>query len=144
MKRVSPVFWRLTITLVTMFLAFLLTGTVFAQSALPGDTFYGWKLRSETIWRLVSRDPLGTDLTLSNRRVNEVVALSGDEVRGARALDNYQKLLIRFKSAQDTKDQERILKVLLLQQESLHSAGISVPELDNYLPHSENPGGTGP
>src|SRR5262245_12473694 len=27
MKRVSPVFWRFTITLVTMFLIFLLTGT---------------------------------------------------------------------------------------------------------------------
>ncbi|HZM22635.1 MAG TPA: hypothetical protein VFC02_12885 [Anaerolineales bacterium] len=31
MKRVSPVFWRLTITLVSMLLAFLLSGTVFAR-----------------------------------------------------------------------------------------------------------------
>ena len=133
MKRVSPVFWRLTITFVSMFLAFLLSGTVFAQGALPGDTFYGWKLRSETMWSMVSPDRLGTDLTLSNRRVNELVALSGDEMRRARAVEDYQRLLIRFKSAQDVKDQERILLVLQSQKESLNQAGVSIPELDSFF-----------
>ncbi|MCI0609597.1 MAG: hypothetical protein L0Z71_11120 [Anaerolineae bacterium] len=133
MKRVSPVFWRLTITLVSMLLAFLVSGTVFAQNALPGDTFYSWKLRSENAWRMVSPDRLGTDLTLSNRRVNEVVALSGDEIRRARAVEDYQRLLIRFKSAKDAKDQERILLVLRPQQESLNKAGVSIPELENYF-----------
>ena len=134
MKRVSPVFWRLTITLVTIVLAFIVTGTVFAQRALPGDTFYGWKLRSENAWRVVSLDRLGTDITLSNRRVNELVALSGDEVRRTRAVENYQKLLIRFHEAADIKDQERILPVLRSQKESLSKAGMSIPELDSYLP----------
>ena len=68
------------------------------------------------------------------RRVNELVALSGDEVRRTRAVENYQKLLIRFHSAADTKDQERILTVLRSQQESLSKAGMSIPELDSYLP----------
>ena len=133
MKRVSPVFWRLTITFVSMFLAFLLSGTVFAQGALPGDTFYSWKLRSETMWSIVSPDRLGTDLTLSNRRVNELVALSGDEVRRARAVEDYQRLLIRFRSAQDARDQERILLVLQSQKESLNKAGVSIPELDSFF-----------
>jgi len=134
MKRVSPVFWRLTITLVTIVLAFVVTGTVFAQRALPGDTFYGWKLRSENAWRVVSLDRLGTDLTLSNRRVNELVALSGDEVRRTSAVEDYQKLLIRFHEAADVKDQERILPVLRSQKESLSKAGVSIPELDSYVP----------
>jgi len=140
LKRVSPVFWRLTITLVTIVLAFIVTGTVFAQRALPGDTFYGWKLRSENAWRVVSPDRLGTDLTLSNRRVNELVALSGDEIRRTRAVENYQKLLIRFHSAADAKDQERILPVLRSQQESLSKAGMSIPELDSYIPIDESGG----
>lgn len=140
LKRVSPVFWRLTITLVTMILAFIVTGTVFAQRALPGDTFYGWKLRSENAWRVVSPDRLGTDLTLSNRRVNELVALSGDEVRRTRAVENYQKLLIRFHSAADAQDRERILTVLRSQKESLSKAGMSIPELDSYLPLDESGG----
>jgi len=130
MKRVSPVFWRLTITLVSMLLAFLVSGTVFAQNALPGDIFYDWKLGSENAWRMVSPDRLGTDLTLSNRRVNEVVALSGDEVRRTRALEDYQRLLIRFK---DANDQERVLIVLQSQWEFLNNAGVSIPELNNYL-----------
>jgi len=133
MKRVSPVFWRLTITLVSMLLAFLLSGTVFAQGALPGDTFYSWKLRSETMWSMVSPDRLGTDLALSNRRVHELVVLSGDEVRRARALDDYQRLLIRFKSASNEKDQERILFVLQAQRESLNQVGVSIPELESFF-----------
>ena len=137
LKRVSPVFWRLTITLVTMILAFVVAGTVFAQRALPGDTFYGWKLRSENAWRVVSLDRLGTDLTLSNRRVTELVALSGDETRRTRAVENYQKLLIRFHEAADAKDQERILSVLRSQKESLSKAGMSIPELDSYIPIDE-------
>jgi hypothetical protein len=138
LKRVSPVFWRLTITLVTIVLAFIVTGTVFAQRALPGDTFYGWKLRSESAWRVVSPDRLGTDLTLSNRRVNELVALSGDEIRRARAVENYQKLLVRFQSAADAQDQERILTVLRSQKESLSKVGMSIPELDSYHPLNES------
>ena len=137
LKRASPVFWRLTITLVTIVLAFIVTGTVFAQRALPGDTFYSWKLKSENAWRVVSLDRLGTDLTLSNRRVNELVALSGDEIRRTRAVEDYQKLLIRFHEAADVKDQERILPVLRSQKESLSKAGVSIPELDSYIPKDE-------
>ncbi|MDQ3005561.1 MAG: hypothetical protein M3R47_09290 [Chloroflexota bacterium] len=137
LKRVSPLFWRLTITLVTIVLAFVATGTAFAQRALPGDTFYGWKLRSESAWRVVSLDRLGTDLTLSNRRVNELVALSGDEIRRTGAVEDYQKLLIRFHEAADAKDQERILPVLRSQKESLSKAGVSIPELDSYIPKDE-------
>ena len=129
MKRVSPVFWRLTLTLVSLLLAFIVSGTVFAQSALPGDSFYDWKLSSENAWRIVSPDRLGTDLTLSNRRVHELVA-SSNEIGRARALEDYQRLLIRF---QNTNDQERVLIVLRSQQEFLRNAGISIPELDNYL-----------
>lgn len=133
MKRVSPVFWRLTITLVSLLLAFIVSGTVFAQSALPGDMFYNWKLGSENAWRMVSPDRLGTDLSLSNRRVNELVALSGDEMRRARALEDYQRLLIRFQSANNEQDQARILLVLQAQREILNRAGVYIPELDTFL-----------
>jgi hypothetical protein len=130
MKRVSPLFWRMTITLVSLLLAFIVSGTVFAQSAQPGDAFYDWKLNSENAWRIVSPDRLGTELSMSNRRVNELVALSGNEIGRERVLEDYRRLLIRFEGAQD---QERILMVLRAQQEFLENAGVSVPELDNYL-----------
>ena len=133
-KRVSPIFWRFAIGLVTVLLMFLASGTAFAQRALPGDALYNWKLTSETVWRLTSRDPLGVDLALSNRRVNELVIVSGDEVRRARAVEKYELLLIKFNAEQDELKRARILPILRSQHEALINAGVSVPELEIYFP----------
>ena len=133
-KRVSPIFWRFAIGVMTMLLVFLATGTSFAQQALPGDRLYDWKLTSESIWRMTSSDQLGVDISLSNRRVHELVVLSGDEMRRARALENYEKLLVKFNAAKTEKDRARILPVLRAQHESLIQAGVSVPELEALFP----------
>jgi hypothetical protein len=132
-KRPVPFVWRLAFNALTTFLAFFILGTAIAQRALPGDTLYSWKLSSERVWRTVSIDRLQTDLTLSNRRVKELVKVYGDENRRARAVQNYQQVLIRFKSDGDMKHQERIVPVLKSHQKSLHEVGISIPELDNYF-----------
>ena len=141
-KRPAPFAWRLTYNLVTSFLAFLILGTAIAQRALPGDTLYDWKLTSERVWRAVSIDRLATDLTLSNRRVRELVRVYSDENRRTRAVENYQQMLVRFKSDQDVRHQERIIPVLRFHQESLSQVGISIPELDSYF-SPETQGGSG-
>lgn len=133
-KRPVPFAWRLAFNVMTSFLAFFILGTAIVQRALPGDTLYSWKLSSERVWRTVSIDRLQTDLTLSNRRVKELVRVYRDEDRRARAVENYQQVLFRFKSDEDVKHQERIVPVLRFHQESLHEVGISIPELDNYFP----------
>ena len=111
----------------------VMTSTVFAQDALPGESLYNWKLASETLWRAVAVDPLGTDLKLSDRRVSEYVAVSSDEQQRMKVLLGYNKLLVRFRNEQDEADRARILSVLKSQQNSLHQAGLSIPELDNYF-----------
>ncbi len=137
--------WRIAIGLAAIFLAFLMTGTTFAQSALPGDRLYDWKLNSEDIWRAISLDPLGTDLDFSNRRVLEIVAVSSDEDRRVRALEEYKILLTKFEAERDTMKRTRISSVLKSQQESLKQAGLAVPELDHYfLSEDEMEGGTVP
>jgi hypothetical protein len=135
-RRVSPVFWRFTISFVTVMLLFIASGTAFAQGARPGDALYDWKLTSEHFWRLASTDQLGVDLTLSNRRMNELVwaSNSGDELRRAHAVESYEKLLIKFNQEEDENARERILPVLRTQHEMLVEAGISVPELEPYFP----------
>ena len=120
--------------IMTMLVAFLATGTSFAQQALPGDQLYDWKLTSENVWRMTSNDQLGVDITLSNRRVSEIVVVSGDQMRRARALENYEKLLVKFNAAQNAKDRARILPVLRSQHQSLIKAGVSVPELEALFP----------
>lgn len=141
-KRPAPFAWRLAYNMVTSLLAFLVLGTAIAQRALPGDTLYDWKLSSERVWRVVSIDQLATDLTLSNRRVKELVRVYGDENRRTRAVQNYQQMLVRFKSDQDVKHQERIIPVLRFHQQSLSQVGITIPELDRYF-SPETQGGTG-
>jgi len=133
-KRLSPVFWRFTVGLVTVMLLFIASGTAFAQSAVPGDTLYDWKLTSEYVWRVTSTDQLGVDLSLSNRRVNELVVVSGDDARRARAVKNYEKLLVKFNTEQDEMKRARILPVLRSQHEALLKAGITLPELEIYFP----------
>jgi hypothetical protein len=135
-RQVSPVFWRFSIALMTVLLLFVVSGTAFAQSALPGDAFYNWKLTSEHVWRLTSSDPLGVDISLSNRRMNELVVVSGagNEIRRARAVENYQELLIKFNAEQDEGKRARILPILRAQHEALTKAGIQVPELEVYFP----------
>ena len=76
--------WRMALNLAVLMFALIMTNTVFAQGALPGESLYNWKLTSERVWRVVSDDPLATDLQLSNRRVHEYVAVSNDETRRAR------------------------------------------------------------
>jgi hypothetical protein len=133
-KSRSPFFfWRMGLNISVLVFALLMTNTVFAQEALPGETLYNWKLASENLWRAVTVDPLGTDLKLSDRRVNEYVAVSADQQRRTEVLLGYNKLLIRFKDQQDGADRARIFSVLKSQQDSLHRVGLSIPELDRYF-----------
>ncbi len=132
-SRLPIYFWRMALNVALLLFALIMTNTVFAQGALPGDSLYNWKLTSENVWRMVSADPLGTDLQLSNRRINEYVAVGNDETRRARILVNYNELLTRFQSEGNNNDQQRILVVLRAQQNSLQRMGLSIPALDNYV-----------
>ncbi len=123
--------YRLAVGLTALALAVFTTGTAFAQSAMPGDALYGWKLASESAWRAASPDPVGTDLALAERRVQEIQSSSGSarEI----ALQGYQQVLNRLVSQTDPAVQQRIFPILAAQRERLAQAGISVPDLEKYL-----------
>lgn len=135
-RRVSPIFWRFSIAFATVMLLFLASGIAFAQGARPGDALYNWKLTSEYVWRMTSADPLGVDLALSDRRMNELVwaANSGDELRQARAMERYEKVLLKLYQETDEKDRARVLPVLQAHYEILMQLGISLPELEAFFP----------
>lgn len=133
-RRGLPIFfWRMALNMAVLLFALVMTNTVFAQGALPGETLYDWKLASESMWRLVTVDPVGTDLELSKRRVNEYLAVSTDETRRARVLAGYNELLVRFKAEDNQEDWDRILLVLKSQHDSLRKVGLAIPELDSYF-----------
>lgn len=131
---VLPVFFRqMALTVSIMVFAFIGINTAFAQVALPGEPLYEWKLASESFWRVVTTDPIGTELQISGRRIGEYSLVSKDEVRRARVLNGYHELLVRLNTAQDEQERARILSTLKSHQDSLKEQGLSIPELDSYL-----------
>ena len=123
------VFWRLATNLAMAALALVATGTVYAQSALPGDLFYSWKLASENVWRAVSPDPVRTDLEIANRRIDELNAVANDPVRRALALEGYEEVLVRLQAELDAQTLEQILPQIELGSEPIPSPDPSIPVL---------------
>jgi hypothetical protein len=133
-------FMRFAVGFAVVLLALLVAGTAYAQSALPGNAFYSWKLTSEQAWRSVSPDPVGTDLAITERRLNELIAVRNDPLLYSQVLKAYVTLVDRLKSEADAESKARILAVLDSQAEELHQSGIIVPSIDeNILPPSDQP-----
>jgi len=137
------IFMRFAATLAATVLALVVAGTVYAQSALPGEAFHTWKLASEDVWRAVSPDPLGTDLAIADRRVDELIAVSNNPVLHAQALNAYLELVARLQAELGTENEARILQALESQAEELNNSGIFLPGLDqldqDVLPRLDEP-----
>jgi hypothetical protein len=117
-------FMRFAPSLVALVLALLITGTAYAQRALPGDTFYAWKLVSENAWRVISPDPVETDLAIAERRVDELIAVSGDPALYAQTLNAYLEIADRLRSEVNAQNEARIITVLDSQLKELNQSGI--------------------
>lgn len=138
--RSSFVFMRLATGLAVAVLLFLTAGTIYAQGALPGSAFHAWKLASETVWRAVSPDPLGTDLAIAERRAEELIAVAHDPLWRTRAMEAYLEVVARLESEMNADNEARIRLMLELQIEELNRSGIILPQLEqDFLPAPEEP-----
>lgn len=124
------VFMRFATGLAAIVLALAIAGTAYAQGALPGEAFYSWKRASENAWRAVSPDPVGTDLAIAERRVDELIAVRDDPVLRSQALNAYLEVVARLQAELEAGDNTRILQVLDAQTEELNDSGILLPQLD--------------
>jgi hypothetical protein len=132
--------WRVALSAAVLAIAFLITSTAFAQSALPAQALYAWKLSSETVWRTLAPDSVAVDLILADRRVDEMIAVAGNPVGEAQALNGYLEVLARLKYEKDAQNGVQILQSLKSQQAKLSQSGISVPELNQiFVPSSLKP-----
>ena len=135
-SRFNFVFMRFAANLAVVILALLATATAYAQSVLPGNTFYAWKLTSEDVWRAVSSDPVRTDLAIADRRMNELIAVRDDPVLYSQVLEAYLEVTARLKSEINTQNEALILQTLDSQVEELNESGIPVPQIieEDVLP----------
>lgn len=123
----SLVFWKFAISLSAIVLVLFLTGTAYAQSALPGDPFYRWKLVSERAWRLVSSDPIGTDIAIANRRIEEMNRVANDPILRAMALEGYREVVSRLQSELGPEALKQILPIFEFELEPIDDSGQPIP-----------------
>jgi hypothetical protein len=124
---------RLAASLAVIVLALLITGTAYAQSALPGEPFYAWKLASENAWRAISPDPVGTDIAIAERRLNELIAIGDDSALYPQALNLYLQVVARLRSEMNAENEARILAALVSQIQKLNQSGVIVPQFDDPI-----------
>jgi len=127
-RRFNFTFMRLATNFAVISLVLLGAGTAYAQSALPGDTLYDWKLISENAWRAVSSDPVRTDLAIAERRMDELIAIGDNAQLYSQALDAYLEVAARLKSEINAENEALILQTLESQLEALKESGIPVPQ----------------
>jgi hypothetical protein len=121
--------WRLAGALAALVLAFATSASALAQSALPDDALYRWKLLTERAWSALSSDAVGTEILFADRRVDEFLAVSPDAARQVIALQGYEESLLRLKYGSTPEDAARIHDMLARHRLLLQSADAAPPLL---------------
>lgn len=130
----SQFFWRITMTFAVLMAALLVTGTVHAQTVLPGDNFYSWKRASEEVWRALSINSINADIALSERRLNEWVAVADDPKLSSEAMLDYFEELDRLKQRDSVELHNFIAPVIQTHHEILDDAGLPGADLvESYV-----------
>jgi hypothetical protein len=111
----------------------LMTGTVLAQMALPGDALYGWRVTSEQVWRTLHPHPFVADLALARRHAQDLTRVAGNETAEIVARRDYEQSLEVLAFYKTPQEQKVISETLAEQKARLTQAQVSVPELDQLL-----------
>ncbi len=129
----TPLLLRVSFAVAMLMIAFVITGTARAQSALPGQPLYGWKRASEQVWRAVSIDPVGTDIAIANRRLNEWIATSDDPELSGSAMAGYLETMQRLQATHNVATLSRMVPVIRAHRERLDNAGFANSDLGTYV-----------
>ncbi len=129
----QPGWLRLAPAYAMLLVALFITGTVQAQSALPGDPLYEWKRTSEQVWLSVSPDPVGTELALADRRLSELVAVENDPTRSQIALDGYVGVLDDLKATTGAHIPPRVADALGKHRPTLEAVALTNPQVSTFL-----------
>ena len=124
---------RLAYGLATLALIFLTAFTAAAQTALPGEPLYGWKLTSERVWRTFQGDKMAADLALLDRRAAEMIEVADDEARLAQARSAYEVVLARTLADATPVERAELATALRQQQQLFAALDVIIPALDELL-----------
>ncbi|MCW5874104.1 MAG: hypothetical protein KIS88_05610 [Anaerolineales bacterium] len=135
---------RLASGLAAVGLALVTATTAMAQSALPGDVLHPVKLYSEQVWRSLQTNPVQADLSIAQRRLEELLAVEGNPERVPDAMSAYASSLEVLRRDLESLPNRALSAqtVLHAQREQmqtvLEAAGSTVEEFFTILPTVEN------
>jgi len=132
-RSTMPMFQRTALAFALMVVAFLITGTAHAQSALPGDTDYPLKLASEQIWRAFSTDPVGVDVAISQRRLHEWLLVAHNSLLNTRAMNDYLASVSVLETVSGVDSYTRVVPAIQSQRQALQQAGLLTASVEAYL-----------
>lgn len=131
---------RFAVSAAVLLLAVMSTGTVYAQGALPGEVLHAWKLASENVWRIISPDRVSTDIAIAERRLAELIAVRGDPVLYAQALNRYLEAAARLRTEMNGENETLIFEALTSHLKELGQWGILDPQIEQeVLPQVDEP-----
>ncbi len=128
--------YRLAAGIAVLIVILMLTATAYAQSALPGDSFYGWTLASERAWRAVAPNPIAVDLSIADRRAEELTILYrtlGNSGRAAQAFQDYYQSIQQLQNDAGPGNNGEVMQALEAHANQFSAAGIDDPQLDKIL-----------
>ncbi len=145
---------RLAFVMVALALAVMFVGTAFAQDALPGQPLYAVKISSERIWRAASPDPVSVDISIADRRANELLVIAEkkpqsetnhklQDVAEEQGIAAYTDVLDRLAQEAKGPNDAVILVILEAHQQKFEHAGIDVPKLNQIVDQSQHGQGQG-
>lgn len=135
---------RMAATAAVCVFALMTATTAMAQSALPGDVLHPVKLYSEQVWRSLHSNPVQADLSLAQRRLEELLAVEGDADRVPDALSAYASSLeILRRDLEALPDRALSAQTVLHAQREqmqtvLEAAGSTVDDFFTILPTVES------
>lgn len=110
-----------------LLLAFLVTGTAMAQTALPGDPLYPWKRWSERAWLAAAPNPAAAQRRLLQRRAHELIAVQGDTDLATEARQRYEETVAQVRESETGLELYELDQLLDEHRARFEDSGIAPP-----------------
>lgn len=129
LSRLFPRPLRTAGALAGLLLAFLITGTAWAQTAAPGDLLYDWKLASEQALLAVTPDKGAAQRLLLERRSEELLAAEAPAELLA-AVARYREAVTQARAPASGLEPSELDSILAEHRAKFRSAGLEVDMLE--------------
>lgn len=110
-----------------LLVAFLVTGTALAQTALPGDALYPWKRWSERTWLTIAPQTDRAQRQLLERRAAELIAVQEQPQLAQAARQHYLDTVRSIRASAHGLNADELMQILGEHHSRFQSQGVEPP-----------------